>query len=82
MHVFDALVWHVAGHPGATCGDHVVLVLQAGRELVHAAAEEKLVVVRVEAAFTDSIEEVGRYVQSVEVRESSLLESLADDSSS
>ena len=75
-------VWHVAGHPDTGSGDHIVLALEFGWELVDPTAQEKVVMLSVKAALADRVQEVGRDVKRFQVHKACVLHSLPYDARS
>ena len=55
------------------------MVFQFGWELISSSTEEEVVVLLVESTFTDCIQEIGRYVKSMQSAETSILKGLSHD---
>ena len=79
MNVVKGSVWHVSGHPDAGGGNEIKVVLELVGELVNSSSKEEVVVLRIEASLTDSIEEVSGNVEGVHVGETSGLHGLTND---
>ena len=81
MDVVHGGVRHVAWHPDAGSRHDVVSRLELGGELVDPAAQEEVVMLSVEAALSDSIQEVGGDVQGLQAHKAGVLHGLPHDAS-